>query len=454
MLLTPLTLALFLVSCHKAAGQECDPDFQVPACAPGGIPPLDFVLPHLTKDALNIAIPDSALPTMDYPEHIFIAGGSKGIGRGIACYFANLPTTKKIISIAATDILKPESCGSEAADAKVRNYIYDISTNLHLDTKDCSSSGCCNTSIPSILHHEEIETIDLLVLGAARDLVGQMRYWSGDDLLRGLANNLVGLHSVWQATRDYLNPAYAVVQGVSSVASETRFFSMRSFYHMSKQALADLILGYAVEEAEVQPNTHYAVIYQGDTQTSFSLEQITPLNLDDDCRQVLANFGKYSNSFLQAFPGNLSPEETAKLYHKIYVIIAIAAASPGGLPGPGGIPTGIPQTFSIEPNCPFTPILNMQFNHRLLSPNAVNLCYDQVWDAMATNPAIPFNFYADPRADLKDPVDVCEIECEEARTNAPVDPPTDDPTSEAIFLKHGFLTVLFVAIGALASYVH
>jgi hypothetical protein len=44
----------------------------------------------------------------------------------------------------------------------------------------------------------------------------------------------------------------------------TRFFARRYVYHMTKLMLYDLILEYAIEEEEVQPNTYYAAAVNGD----------------------------------------------------------------------------------------------------------------------------------------------------------------------------------------------
>jgi hypothetical protein len=223
-----------------------------------------------------------------------------------------------------------------------------------------------------------------------------MRYWELDDLVQGFRNNVAGHHEVWREAREHLSPDLAVVMGITSVAAETRYFAERSFYHTTKQALADLVLGYAIEEAYVQPNTHYALIYQGDVSgTNFGIKQIIPKSLSLACKAALKTFVVTSRIWINQ--NGMDVSKAARFYHNAYATIAgYKHLNETG----GGIHRGaVPQTFTVEPADPFNPIRNMQFNHRILPPGSVYDCYAAIWDELtAENDEFPA-FYQDPRSE-------------------------------------------------------
>ena len=86
---------------------------------------------------------------------------------------------------------------------------------------------------------------------------------------------------------------------------------------MTKQMLASLILGYAVEEADVQPNTYYSVVYHGDMATNFGQKRLkVAKDLGKDCNTLLENIGTLSNTFLNT--NGIKPAKVAKAYHTIW----------------------------------------------------------------------------------------------------------------------------------------
>lgn len=242
----------------------------------------DYRLPHATNDQIEDFFEKSLgflgdtedILSFFEPKTVLCVGCSKGIGRANACHWAAREGTERVVSLATTRFLVPVLCPN-GGDEKITNVVYDIAKEAESSFFSSVRSFLFGTKLSDILRNAGIEQIDLLLLIAVRDMMGSMRYWKGNELIEGFRNNVAGHHVVWQEVREYLSPDLAVVLGVTSVASETRYFPMRSFYHLTKQALADLILGYAMEEAYEQPNTHYAVLYQGDVSgTFYGIKQI------------------------------------------------------------------------------------------------------------------------------------------------------------------------------------
>ena len=147
------------------------------------------------------------------PRTVLCVGCSKGIGRANACHWAGRQGTDRVISLATTNKLVPASC---PFDSKIKNVVYNIAKE---------KAG----RLSDILESEGVETIDLVLLSAVRDLMGPMRNWQRDDLEAGFRNNVAGHHAVWLEAREYLSPDLAVVMGITSVAAETRYFLGAAF---------------------------------------------------------------------------------------------------------------------------------------------------------------------------------------------------------------------------------
>ena len=384
----------------------CTADFQVPDA---------YQLPSTSIEAAT-AFLNSLDPQILYliqanyqPRTIACTGCSKGIGRQVACHFASLATTEKIISLATTTDLDPAFCPL-GGDEKIVNVKYDIGLYAQdpcRNDESTSTSPSDETCVPEfvkILEDNNVQKIDFLLLNAVRDMVGPMRHWDANDIAKGLYNNVLGQHHVWKIARDYLNPQFAVAFGVSSVAAKTRFFPVRSFYHMSKQMLINLVLSYAVEEQDKQPNTNYAIVFNGDVRdTQYGIRQILPSDLPYGCQDILEDYGIFTNNFINDV--GMAAEEVANAYHVFYNTIAaffiLRQFNPNMIP-----PIVPPQAFSVEPPDTFTPLRTLRFNHDLVKPEFTNVCYIGLWDEITQDPEVaPCAFYIDPR------VDPCEEMC-------------------------------------------
>ena len=330
------------------------------------------MLPHTSVEEVDAFLSSAAFggsveDALDKfkPSNIVIVGGSKGIGRANACYFAGLGS--KVISLSTTlptadgsDLASPIEC---PAAGSIINVKYDIAAPRR--------------PLSRILKEHNMASIDLLLLNAARDALGALRDWQVHDLQRVYSNNVFGHHKVWLEARDYLNTKLAVVLGVSSAAAETRFIARRYPYHMSKHALKDLILGYAVEEEFVQPNTHYAVLLQNDVKTNFGLTRISPRR--GGCKNEFEFLGGISNAVVLAEGQDI--DLIAPIYHKIYArIVGAKFLMSLGQEIPRA---AIPQTFNIEPEEVLLSLTTAEFNHRILPAEVTNQCYGEFWDGAA-----------------------------------------------------------------------
>jgi NAD(P)-dependent dehydrogenase (short-subunit alcohol dehydrogenase family) len=370
---------------------ELDVPPPLPQCGTGDP---NYKSPHTTEEDIDrffqtrlSGLGDSTEEILDRlgdPETVLCVGCSKGIGRANACYWGSRSGTKHILSLASTTDLSPSLCPN-GGDSKIINVKYDIAT---------MPKG----SLTKLLKVKGISTIDLVLLSAVRDLMGPMRYWDANDIVSGFQNNVAGHHAVWREAREFFSREFAVVLAISSVAAETRFFSSRNFYHMTKQALVDLVLGYAIEEAYVQPNTHYAVVYMGDVGTKFGLKQINPSDTSSFCKAAFRLYGLFSNIYINQV--GLDSNDLASFYHKIYGMIAgykYLNETTSEFISRGDVP----QSFTIEPNGTYTPLGNLQYNHRILPPGEVYDCYSEFWDQRKENfPLLP-PFYNDPRTQPK-----------------------------------------------------
>ena len=338
---------------------------------------IENLVPPLTG-GLNMEILRNAYQ----PETVFVVGGSKGIGRAVACYWAE--KEKTVISIATTDDLVPAVCPGTGGiffdeSLYIENHVYDIS----------KSDDQNEESISEILDGREI---DMLALIAGKDVMGALRDFDMQDMDRAYKNNVFGLHHVWKEVRNYLNPNFAQVIGASSVAAKTRLFGRRGAYHMTKQSLHDLVLGYAIEEALVNPETYYASVLHGDIKTEFGKNQILPKHVNDQCRKEFQTMGLFSNSFLQV--NGVDPLDVADQYHSIFsfnnfiqVMLDMNpdATVPSGQPGVDDIPLRaiVPQSYKIEPSGTAYATDKLEFNHNLVPPGGTSSCYSQWWDPIA-----------------------------------------------------------------------
>lgn len=232
---------------------------------------------------------------------VVVVGGSTGIGRILACHFAEQGST--VISLASTlpEQNDPVSAIDCAAADSIYDFPYDITKSSRNSRRGSRRRGG-NIHLSVIMRQLNIDYIDLLLLNAGRDQLGALRDWEASDMQRAYMNNVFGLHDVWSDARGCLNPNGAVVLGVSSVAAETRFLSRRYIYHMTKHALKDLIHGYAVEERDTQPNTRYAVVLQNDAKTNFALKRGEPQRSKCDNEFELFGQGMSFYSFLSLLP--------------------------------------------------------------------------------------------------------------------------------------------------------
>lgn len=336
---------------------------ELPGCIPPNFQvPDDYMLPHTAARDL----PD---PAFD-PQTVVVAGGSTGIGRQLACYFADLGA--RVFSFATTDEFDPkvECANSE----RIKHIKYDVSNPK-------------GNNLEEQLKKYDFETIDLLLLNAGRDALGSMRDWSFNDLTKAFQNNVFGLHEVWRKVRKSLNPEGAVVLGVSSVSAESYLFARRGVYRTTKHALADFMLTYAYEEGIEQLNTSYGVIYQGDAGSNFGLKRLQPKFLSEECKESFEDYGQVTNQFLNM--NGMILEDVTLAYHKIYSFLQYQRYN---CPDEGGtdplcVPAA-PQTFSVEAVNTIIPLRTLEFNHRLVPPEFVYLCYGPVWQSFQD--AYPF----------------------------------------------------------------
>jgi NAD(P)-dependent dehydrogenase (short-subunit alcohol dehydrogenase family) len=413
----------------------------VPICTPDGLLPDDWTSPMSSKEQLEQRLTE--LGILDYtsqseyePRNILIVGGSKGLGRATACYFASRGNA--VVSLAVTlpddpnelDLVAPIDC--PAADSIV-NVVYDITKDgtkrgnnnateespvddvideetankqgerenpdeayssmskgkkkskdgkrrsqrrrqsISVD-ESSTSAGRESASVRQILQENGMTTIDFLFLNAGRDILGDLRDFGTTDLHFAFDTNVIGLHNVWREVRPLLNPDFALVLASSSISAESTAQGKRSVYHLTKNLLANMLLAYAVEEAKVQPNTFYGVIYHGSVRTNFGLKYVGPEAITTQCKATLDNLAQFSNDFLQTEGAALDTSEVVQFYHLIYVHALAASRAQGR--------AAVPRTYKIEiqdPEPPF-PIDRLTYNNRLVPPTILNeVCYDPYW---------------------------------------------------------------------------
>jgi len=332
----------------------------------------NFKLPQTSEDEIETFFKESLSSLGDTddilshfePKTVLCVGCSKGIGRAVACHFASRKGTDKVVSLAASNQLVPVMCPN-GGDEKITNLVYDIAREPY-------KFWIWRRSLTRTLQDAGIKEIDYMLMSAGRDIVGKMRMFEIYDLVSAFLNNVAGHHAVWQEARDFFSPKFTVVMGISSIAAEMRYLGSRSFYHMTKLVLADLILGYAVEEAYVQPNTHYAAIYQGEAATRIGRDKVViPKHLASSCRAELSRSTLDSNTVLKVI--GRSPDDVALNYHKVYAMIAgyrfLNETS-------GVISRGtIPQTFVVPSSIELVPLRDSQFNNRISKPGEVFDCH-------------------------------------------------------------------------------
>jgi NADP-dependent 3-hydroxy acid dehydrogenase YdfG len=167
------------------------------------------------------------------PEVVVIIGGSSGIGRANACYWA--AQGKTVLSLGQRPVHligenQPTKIICDSAQ-RIINVQYDIA-HPHKQRK-----------LAAILEEHGITKIDYLLLGAGRFLVGNMRDWTFDDLQHAYNTNVFGIHEVWRQLREYLNPDFAVVFGIASQMAENQFFALASVYAHTKKSIYDMMIG-------------------------------------------------------------------------------------------------------------------------------------------------------------------------------------------------------------------
>jgi short-subunit dehydrogenase len=339
---------------------------QLKACTEDGEVPDDYVAPYTSEGMCDdyfmekFGSVETALEKYQ-PSVVVIVGGSVGIGRANACYWA--ARGKTVISLATRPVHlvgKNEATAIDCDFSKnIINYQYDI-TEPEKQRK-----------LSSILRENNIDSIDLLLLNAGRAIFGDLRDYTSKDLIGAYMNNVFGLHDVWIQARKFLNPNLAVVFGMSSRLAESRFLAKSDVYTLTKRAVYDLILSYAQQEEFVQPNTHYAAIIQGAAQTSVSLNYYAPSS-NPKCIPEYTTFGLFSNT-LNNIDG-LRINELALKFHKAYARIAAAAdLNPNDR-------ADIPQSFGWAPPENWGQIEEIWYNSRILFPEQVSVCYSESWD--------------------------------------------------------------------------
>jgi NADP-dependent 3-hydroxy acid dehydrogenase YdfG len=167
------------------------------------------------------------------PEVVVIIGGSSGIGRANACYWA--AKGKTVLSLGQRPVHligenQPTNIICDSAQ-RIINIQYDIAQPKK------------QRKLASILEEHGITKIDYLLLAAGRFLVGNMRDWTFDDLQHAYNTNVFGIHEVWRQLRTYLNPDFAVVFGISSQMAENQFFALSNVYAHSKKSIYDMMIG-------------------------------------------------------------------------------------------------------------------------------------------------------------------------------------------------------------------
>jgi NAD(P)-dependent dehydrogenase (short-subunit alcohol dehydrogenase family) len=339
----------------------------------------EYQMDEFFRDSLSSLGDTAAILSRFEPRTFLCVGCSKGIGRANVCHFAGRDGTEQIISLAQTLTLVPLRCPS--GNSKIKNILYDIAKERR-------------GRLTEILRREGIETIDLVLMSAGRDMPGPMRIMDADDFDWYFRNMVSGHHAVWLEARQYLSPDFAVVMGISSLSAETRVIPRKGVYRIVKQALADLILEYAIEEAYEQPNTHYAVIYQGIAATSGGLKQILPESVSLACKAALRGAGMFMNVFMNQ--EGMEPTDVARQYHKIYATIAgyKYLNETNGAISRGAVPT----TFTVESADTSFPFRTIQYNHRMLPPGMVYDCYAPYWENFNGEQVVPVpEWHGDPR---------------------------------------------------------